>query len=241
MTPSFDPLDPDELANTTGCDAFEIAIDMRSQGALAPQAVPVLEAHLEACGFCRQYRDRGGQVDAALATRSAVVETTMQWQRVQQKLSEGVDRYRRAPRHVLAEMILGVIGVNLLAVAFGRPLMWSFSIGSFLAVALLFFGAYFWNLRRVRGLLEQQDLIAAYRGELKRVVMVWRRIGRFAPIVALVWLLQAARYFEPAVHGDSRAGFSLTLYLILSVANVYMFVSQYRAAGRARRELAELN
>lgn len=61
------------------CDEFEIAIDMRLQGALPAERQAELDAHLAGCESCRRFE--------------AVVKDTTQWMRQEAPRVVSGDRY----------------------------------------------------------------------------------------------------------------------------------------------------
>jgi hypothetical protein len=75
-----------------GCDAFELAIEMKLHGALPPEQAPALEAHLATCERCQRFLRRSEEtqrvMSASTDTLAGAVTPARTWERMQRMLRE---------------------------------------------------------------------------------------------------------------------------------------------------------
>jgi len=182
MSQGFDPFDPAEWGDKPGCSAFEIALEMRGRGALAPSAVSVLEAHLAACDDCRDHAARLGRVDASLVASAVSPDA----RRLRGKLDDELKQSRRAPWVIAC---IGLAGAAMMLLLFARATARHTGLLLFTVLMLLFsagFGVLISHTRvlRLRRLLAEPDSIGAYRrwaqSSLKAARWVSLAIGFYA-------------------------------------------------------------
>jgi anti-sigma factor RsiW len=245
MTQLFDPFEPGAWADQPGCEPFEIALMMRARGGLAPSADAILDAHLASCPSCPELVNRIAQVDAALAARSTADVHGAEPQVARRKLASYAERYRtRTPK------VLVVSGVCGLAIAVLEHLIrddtrWPLFLASssvvFAALFAMFTLVYRRHLRRLRGLLEQPDVIATYRSELeRRIERSKRSVGLLVAAVAFS-LVNVGLTYADAMDGFAHAQRSFVESLIWPTLLSLSIASTWRDRRAALRELAELH
>ncbi len=238
MTQTFDPFDPDAWTDAPGCEAFEQALTMRARSALAPHAVPVLEAHLAACEACRDHAARMAGLDATLATHRGDELAAPGWQRVHDQLHAGIQRYQRRTPWTIA--LAGAVGVGALAVLGSGPMRVAGLLATF-AVYLAIMGFAYWvEQRRQHRLLDDHDVIATYRGELARRLRIARTARWLWPLVAVGEAPRGIGALIETIDGNGDAhGRLATSTLVIALALV-AFVMTLVTGRSARRELAGL-
>jgi anti-sigma factor RsiW len=237
-TIGYDPFDPAAWAGAPGCGAFEIALDMRAQGALAAAAVEVLEAHLAACESCRAYAASVGRVQAALRVAPALPPS---WEVVQARVQAEVKAYRRAPWITIAAM-LGALGsiVGITKLAGARP-------PSLVELALVFAFALFLYVivhvrsrRRLRGLLDARDVVASYRAQLEDGVRQTRRTLPLLFATVGLLLLQLVAIVAGSTRVTPEVRFAFGANVVATLLSLFNLVTMPRRIRAMRRELAEL-
>jgi predicted anti-sigma-YlaC factor YlaD len=239
MKHEFDPFDPDAWADGPGCEPFEIAMEMRAQGALAPSAVEVLESHLAACPSCGAHAARTGAVDAALA---AITPTPPDWKPVEQRIAESVRRYRRLPWQMARSLLVGTIVCAGIYPLVGLPLPSIWLLVKIFAIVMVFFGAvYYWNVRRRRILFAEHDIIAAYRKELEHSLLVQQRLGPWSLASLAIFGVNAAISWHSLQSGHATARYTLVATALCAASALVTLASRPRIMRRLRREIAELH
>lgn len=210
----------------SGCDDFEMAIDLRLHGALEAAAAKRLDAHLATCAGCRRYE--------RIAT---IVQTQLREARGASVAGMGRGavgfRTRMLAHQSPDEIALVAVGVMVLL-----PLL---GIHGPLAVVLVVVPAIALQMllarRRLRGLGEADapgDLAAFYARELERRIRERRR-GRFVtPAVVVLFWVAMHRWFPLSTLSEFLfAG-------ILAIALVRAARLERRAIERLESELADL-
>jgi anti-sigma factor RsiW len=236
MSQGFDPFDPEEWGDKPGCSAFETALEMRRRGALAPGAVPVLDAHLAACDACRDHALLLGRVDASLLATAASPPDA---RRLRAKLDDAFKQSRRAPWIAAG---IGLVGSAALLLIFGRR-MAHYRWLLFLNIPLLVLTgslASYTHVIRLRRLLAEPDAVVAYRrwleGGLKRMRWLPLAMALNAFVIAPPMRGNWRRYAA----GDARAGVYLFVGIVGIVLMVLVLIMEWRHRRRMKAELAEL-
>lgn len=243
MISTFDPFESEAWSDAPGCEAFELALAMRAQSALPPQAAPVLDAHLAACDACRDHAARMTILDSALTTQhddDALAAPS--WDRVRDRLHADVQRYRRRAPWTIVLAGAGGLGAIALAQALLDPgPMRVVRMLSVLAVYLALGGVvYAIARRRKQRLLEQYDVIATYRGELERRLRI-SRAGRWMwPVVIACELPSTIRALITTLDGNIHAPVRFATGALLIAVALAAFVVTLLTSRTARRELAGL-
>jgi hypothetical protein len=241
MTQTFDPFDPAEWVDKPGCEAFEMAIDMRARAALAPSAIQVLAAHLGACESCRAHAEAGDRLDAALAATIARAPAEIDWERARRKLEQRIKRARRAPWIATAAGPVGVAlfaGVRLVTGEPVRAMTLLMALGLYCPfMAWIHFTV---AARRTRELLACPDVIAGYRGELEKSVSRSKILLPLLLISAGINLVEGIEALPGALGGDQRALSTVVMQGILAALMVAASIICLLTWRRERRELAEL-
>ena len=244
MTHTFDPFDPEAWPDAPGCDAFEQALMLRSQAALAPSAVPVLDTHLTACESCRAYAARMADVDAALVAFRGDDVALPSWQRARDRLHDEVRRYQRRTPWIMTLSLVIALGGSIAIHAVFDPAHTSVrnAISSMLVASLLLGGimasVYGAGRRRMERLLESHDVVATYRGELERKLRRARSGLWFWPAA---FLLRLPATIDGLTHTlDDHARAHLVTSVVLIVLEVLAFTRCVVRTRRLSRELAGL-
>ncbi len=185
MTTTAPDIDPRALAPDAACDEFEVAVDMRTHGALPAVDASLLDAHLRGCASCRAYAQATASVDASLAAASQAAPPS--WERIERQVMRA---QRRSSPWVLLSPVLAVSGFYGLARLLGAtgPLLpWLVTTAFALVMSGAMVGADRARRRRVQALLDQVDVVTTYRRELQTTLRVWR-VGR---VLAVAWLVVA--------------------------------------------------
>jgi predicted anti-sigma-YlaC factor YlaD len=236
MPTTVDPFDPETWSATSGCEAFELALELRSHAALATPSIVVLEAHLGACEACREFAARLAGVDAALAAHSGEL-TAPNWHSIREQLHASVQRYRW--RSLWA---IGVAAtIPIIHVLFSPGTYWRISSVSGLALSAAIMGVVFAaETRRRHHLLGQTDVVATYRHELERRLRIARTAVWLWPIFIVGEFVRACHSFMHIRTGATFAHARLaTSVALMSCALAALLYSIVTARG-ARRELAAL-
>jgi hypothetical protein len=236
MSQGFDPFDPEEWRDKPGCSAFETALEMRERGALESSAVPVLDAHLEACDACRDHAARLSRVDASLAATAASPDT----RRLRGKLDEALKRSRRTPWVVAG---IGLIAGAATLWLFGGPLL-AHPRWFLLTIPLPIVSgslASYTQVIRLRRLLAEPDAVGAYRrwleGSLKRMRWLPLAMAFYVPVIAFPMRSNWQRYAA----GNARAGLYVLMGIFGSVTLALSLIISQRQARRMAAELAQMN
>ncbi len=169
---------------TEGCDAFELAIEMKLHGALPAEQGPGLEAHLASCERCQRFLRRAEETRSVMgATTQALanaVPPARTWERMQRMLRE-----ERMGLWLRALILAGLV-----------PLI-GFLIGSFVLAAVcigtvgggLLLLMVLGNRRAARDVAlvgsSKGEVLAVYRQLLERRIARAMRMRRVLPVLSL--------------------------------------------------------
>ncbi len=239
MSEGFDPFDPDEWGDKTGCSAFETALEMRGRGALAPDAVAVLEVHLGVCDACRDHAARLGRVDASLAAAAAVPDA----RRLRGKMDDALkETRRRAPLMLVLAVFMMAVAIEVMFWIGGTPLL---SLKALLLIfgmtlATSYLGLYI-RARRLRRFLAETDVIGAYRQFLQGNIKALRMVPWTMILNVVIIAPNAQKAFQRYAVGVGRQGGYLILDLVSIVLIFVGVVSVWRQRRRMKAELKELH
>ncbi len=229
-TTPVDSIDlPGEMGTRSGCEAFELAADIASAGALDAVARAQLETHLAACPSCRSYRDRSGAATAIVASTSATMNLTpARWQEIEARLtrmSSSPWRWLKPLVYVLALMattwiVTSVVMPGPLVVA-PVVFMMVLTIAWSLPIALR-------RHTRLRREMRVHDVMAVYRLQLQHTVKSYRWMR-------VLWLGLAVLQVRALVVDHSLWS------LVMVGLFLYCFWSTFPAARETRRAIAELS
>ncbi len=218
---------------SSGCEEFELRIEMRLQGALPPERAEALEAHLSTCAGCRTFAAEARRTQELLGGPGPAVPVG--------DLLERVHRVQSGDRWRLAAVGAGIIATGLL-------LWWStgsLALGASIAVlvALLVLPAVHLRGRRLAAAVARagsggEALLTVYRTELESRLRRWSRVRVLVLVFATFQLAAVAlglpwpASLRPVMH----------LYLFGTAAvclarGVYLTL---RTLPALRRELGEL-
>lgn len=238
MSEGFDPFDPDEWGDKPGCSAFETALEMRGRGALAPDAVAVLEVHLGACDACREHAVRLDRIDASLAATVPLPDARL----LRGKMDDALRKTRRAPLMIAGAALVMAAAVQALFWVAGVPTIpvsvWLFALVLMLAAS--YAGLYI-GVRRLRRFLAEPDVIGAYRRWLESNMKLARWLPWSMAMNAVILAPQVRRTLQRVTAGHAREGVYLLLELIGAVLMVVAVVTQWRRVRRMKAELKELH
>lgn len=218
-----------------GCDAFELAIEMRLHGALPPEQAPALAAHLATCERCQRFLRRAEATQRAMSATSSelagAVPPERTWEQLQRLIrGERTWLWRRAA--FIAAMV-PVVG---------------FLSGSF-ALAAGVFGVVGGGLMTLRVLDNRRaardaalvgssrgDMLALYRQLLERRIARASRMRRVLPVLAIIELtLTSSRVPWPkSLDKQSMAWFAVGVAVLCIGRALYLSL---QVLPTLRREL----
>jgi anti-sigma factor RsiW len=218
-----------------GCDAFELAIEMRLHGALPPEQGPALDAHLVTCERCQRFLYRAEETQRAMATTgSAVAEAVppgRTWEQLQRMIrSERTWLWRRAALVAALVPLIGFLSGSFLLAAGVVGMVG----GALLTVLVLE------NRRASREAAlvgnSRGDMLALYRQLLERRIARASRMRRVLPMLGVVELtLTSARVPWPkSLDKQSMAWFAVGVFAVCIGRALYL---SFRVLPSLRREL----
>ncbi len=238
MNSEFDPFDPAEWGNKPGCSAFETALEMRQRGALAPAAVPVLDAHLSACDSCRDHAARLARVDASLVATAALPDA----RRLREKMDRELKKNRRMPWVFVglgfATTLLGAALLPHIGGPMAQHKWLLLTIPLCLAAPALAFPIRSLRLRR---LLAAHDTVGAFRRWTE-----WNLKGtRRAPWCMVPSVVMIAFQLPGNAHryaaGKAPGAMTMISSILLFVFFVLLVITSRRQVRRLKAELAEMH
>jgi hypothetical protein len=214
------------------CETFEVELGMRQHGALEPERVAALEAHLAGCASCRAFAAATGRQATFLRAAAADDAGNVDWD----KMQRGVEALRRAYRRKLWLAPLFLLSLPLALLVGGGHLPAKLFVLAPVSNLLVFL-AYLWLIGRpfrevVAVAKSGEPLLAGYVRELRRQrVRTWLFVA-WNGSAALVML--AAALFET---GARLRLFGALGALGFGAWTAYDLVSRL---PRLRRALAEV-
>lgn len=217
----------------SGCEEFELLLEMRLQGALPPERVEALESHLRTCAGCQSFAVEAQRTQELLGGPGPAVSAGA--------LLERVDRVQSGDRRRLATVGAGILATGLL--------LWgstgSVALGASIAAltALLVLPAVHLRGRRLAAEVARaggagEALLAAYRGELERRLRRWSRM-RVLVLVFAVFQLSAVA-LGPSWPASLRPVMHLYLFGTAAICLARGVYLSLRTLPALRRELQEL-
>lgn len=224
-----------DAAGATACADHEIAIEQHLHGALPPDALPALEAHLAVCAGCRAYRDAAARSDGGIGALGALAGRATDWAAVESRIRRRAAFPVRALSAGLGAAALLVPALAWLTAPPGERRLVAISLallsgGGLLAAAI---GA----ARRVRRFarLQGPEELLAYHKRRLRARIQWLERWPWAAL-ALV-LFQLADF---ASWGGPTGSLRIALALLVLLAAAVWAQGVVVRLPRYRRELAEL-
>ena len=238
MRYGFDPFDPNEWGDKPGCSAFETALEMRQRGALAPAAVPVLDAHLAACDVCRDHAARLRRIDASLAATAAPPDA----RRAREQLDDELKATRRTPWLLAGVGLAMAVLIAAWLRRFGVPIAQQKWLLLF-APLLFALGGLGSRVRAVRlgRLLAEPDFVGAHRRWVEWNLKGTRRLRWLMLVNGVFAGLQLSGYAQRYDAGDASAGAYVVLSAVGLLGFVFVSIHSWRRARRLAAELAEMH
>lgn len=218
-----------------GCDAFELAIEMRLHGALPPEQGPALDAHLATCERCQRFLRQAEETQRAMAANASEVSKAVPpertWEQLQRMIrGERTWLWRRAALIAALVPVVGFLSGNyLLAVGvFG-------TVGGTLLTWLALD-----NRRAAREAAlvgnSRGDMLALYRQLLERRIARASRMRRVLPVLGvMVLILTSWRVPWPkSLDKESMAWFAVGVFVVCIGRSLYL---SFRVLPTLRREL----
>jgi hypothetical protein len=222
--------------STASCEAFEIAMVRRAQGALPGDELEALEAHLRGCPSCRSYAASVQRIGATLSTIGERARAQVDWD----ELDRAVRREAKTrTRRLLEGVALGVACVLLALWGFGRDgerarlaVELTGTVGAIVGVKI---ALVLRELRRMAHLDRREDLFAAHRVSLARRI---RRIeiARWLALVVVVVLAGGA-----VAHTGLPSSGRITWALLAAIVAGVWTRTMVGDLPRMRRELTSLD
>src|SRR5687768_3614980 len=94
----------------SGCEDFEILIEMRQHGALDDAGAARLEAHLVSCAPCGAFAEIAKSTEAAMQASAKGLTGGMDWERSRERVRQMADVYRKGLRRLVP---IGIINTLL--------------------------------------------------------------------------------------------------------------------------------
>ena len=217
-----------------GCEAFEIAVEKRLQGAPGDFEGAALEEHLAACDRCRAYQALARGSEASMRVEASVAAAEVDWERVEREIR---GRVRAWPRW-LAGAVLAGAWMALFAWLSAPPAMsQGRTLRSLPAIAILvvlvgLVAGY--SSRRLLALVDQGEMLVTYRGVLAANLQ-WARRMKWALAALLAFFLYRAMAGESATY-DPLVYFG---GLSLPLAGLWAYL-RHVTVPRAEREASDL-
>jgi hypothetical protein len=218
---------------SSGCEEFELLIEMRLQGALSPEPTEALEFHLSTCAGCRTFAAEARRTQELLGGPGPAVPAG--------ELLARVDRVQSGDRRRLAVVGGGIAATGLL-------LWWStgsVALGVSIAalVALLVLPAVHLRGRRLAAEVARaggagEALLAVYREELEGRLRRWSRLRVVAFVFAVFQL--SAVVLGPPWPASLRPVMYFYLFGTAAVCLARAVYLSLRTLPALRRELQEL-
>jgi hypothetical protein len=218
------------------CDEFEILIERRLRGALGDDDAARLDAHLEGCSPCREYRDLATATSTGLTGAATDAQAAADWPGLERRIEGMVARYRRSvPRMAVALLVI----VPLIWFAAGPEA----GIGGLgLGVAILVLAALA-RRRIVRATLaaeeDPDDLLRLYRDEIDAAIRRSRSTILIELSMGILLIgVVIARLAGPGEHPARLLTFLAAWGAVLLVTGTWRLVAGHPRLRAERRRFA---
>lgn len=218
-----------------GCDAFELAIEMKLHGALPPDQEPALSAHLATCERCQQFLRRAEETQRTLTAAShglsEQVPPKRTWEQLQRLLrGERMWLWRRAAIIAALVPVIGFLSGSFLlaAVVVG-------TVGGGL-LTLMVLGHRSAAREAAQVGSSRGDMLALYRQLLERRIARASRMRRVLPVIGIMELFLTGPLvgWPKSLDKHSMAWFAVALFVVCIGRSLYL---SFRELPALRREL----
>jgi hypothetical protein len=103
----------------TGCDEFQVLLEMQSHGALEASDTARLEQHVSGCSRCQRFKSLSQAMDEHMATAAERMDARLDWDQVGRYFKDG---QRRRLHTFIAAILVALLGSVVAAAAFLFPL-----------------------------------------------------------------------------------------------------------------------
>ena len=223
------------------CERFEIAIEQRRHGALAPDEVALLEAHLATCASCVAF-DRAGQTMEE-TMRNATTETlsNMSWSRIEERFATWQRGLNPSVGRLLLAVLAGALGAAVTFFALDPELLGDRAgvVGGIVVpLAVLLWAQWHIKRRAVRDARVAERsrgaLLTVYRRQLDERIKA-ESIARW-----VLPLLMTGVLVHTIIDPDSTRELVGTIAVVAVMYGISLN-SHLRVLPRLRRERAELD
>ena len=226
----------------TGCEGFEIAIEMRLHGAADPRVSARLDAHLAACQACRRFEIQARTSEEGMRESASSLQGTLDAARIRQRIRRAQATSWIVPLLVSAGFFMVVALAALDAWLYGGP----FAFARFPRVILLFLAVTaLFALRSAQTTIglrraerSGEDLLPALRQDVRRrlraTLLATIVVGGLALFSLLLWPFTSP---TPGAGALRHSVGELLFVAGLIGGAIYGFAA---ALPRLRRERAEL-
>jgi hypothetical protein len=224
---------------TQGCDAFELAIEMKLHGALPADQGPGLEAHLASCERCQRFLRRAEETRSVMgATTKALADAVppaRTWERMQRMIRE-----ERMGLWLRALILAGL--VPLLGFLSGSFVLAAVCIGTVGGGLLLLMVLGSRRAARDVALVgsSKGEVLAVYRQLLERRIARAMRMRRVLPVLGVMELvLTSSRVPWPkSLDKQSMAWFAVGLFIVCMGRALYLSLRVLPALRREQQASA---
>ncbi len=228
----------------TGCDQFEVAIEMQRRGALKPAPAAELQAHLRDCASCRAYEASAERMED-LMTRSVRAELrSMDWGALELELKRrAIGPFALTNPRMLGAMIW-TIPLVLTGPLAPRGPQWLIHALFFATLPMIVPLRVYWRWRRTRKLsMSREQTLGVFRLTIDQRIRDLRFGMLFVPPMAalLVVLPQALEWRSTGIWSEPLGTYHLVVRILFFVWAVGQSLYDWRVnLPRLLRERDEL-
>ncbi len=223
------------------CERFEIAIEQRRHGALTPDEVAPLEAHLAMCASCAAFDLAGQTMEETMRNATTETLSNMSWSRIEERFATLQRGLNPSVARLLLAVVAGTAAGALALFALDSDLLGD-PVGMVSAIvvpmAVLLWAQWHIKRRAVREarVAEQSRgaLLAVYRRQLDERIKM-EVFARWALPLLMTGVL-VAKVLDP----DSTRELVGTIAVVAVMYGLGLN-SHFRVLPRLRRERAELD
>jgi hypothetical protein len=186
-----------------GCEAFQVAIEMRLHRALGEAGRAPLEEHLVHCERCRAYESASRGAEASMGARAREAVAEVDWERVERGIRGGVFM---SVRMLAAQVFFAVWAAAMVWLSTPAPLRaerFLRTMPSMVVLVVLVAFVAVYSGRRLTALADRGEMLQTWR-QMVWAHLVWARRMQWATAAVVAFLLYKALYgqaatFDPAV------------------------------------------
>jgi len=165
------------------CESYEIAIGMRTHGALARREDEALEAHLQGCVACRAFQDLAKGTDRIMIEQAATAMHSLDWDALLARTKAHLER--RSRDVTVAVVVTCATTVPICSLIYGHVLAVALgAVGSGAIVLAVRRWSSSRMIARASGEASTGELLFFYRRELENRLDRTRKL----PLIFAVWL-----------------------------------------------------